>query len=145
LSISSNVKLPNGELAKLADLQHIEEVKRKLGDPSVPLFKEVRELILRKCTLKKEQQIRAVFEKQPFGELEWDRWFEVHAQRTWPKTAEGKTDGWHGHYLDWMRAADPNTKIIYAMQPQEYGPEFPAGEAFPDAGILQIGAIPPQF
>jgi transcriptional regulator with XRE-family HTH domain len=64
------LKLPNGELSKLADLQRIEEVKRKLGDPPAPLFKEARELILRKCTLKKEQQIRAIFEKQAFGELE---------------------------------------------------------------------------
>jgi hypothetical protein len=34
------------------------------------LFKEVRELILRKCAPDKERQIRAIFEKQPFGELE---------------------------------------------------------------------------
>src|SRR6202043_2826024 len=35
-----------------------------------PLFTEVRELILRKCAPGKENQIRAIFEKQPFGELE---------------------------------------------------------------------------
>ena len=64
------LKLPNGELSKLADLQRIEELKGKLGDPPVPLFKEFRELILRKCALDKEKQIRAIFEKQPFGELE---------------------------------------------------------------------------
>ena len=64
------LKLPSGELSKLADLQRIEELKRKLGDPPVPLFKEVRELILRKCAPDKEKQIRAIFEKQPFGELE---------------------------------------------------------------------------
>jgi transcriptional regulator with XRE-family HTH domain len=64
------LKLPSGELSNLADLQRIEEIKRKLGDPPVPLFKEVRELILRKCAPDKEKQIRAIFEKQPFGELE---------------------------------------------------------------------------
>jgi hypothetical protein len=64
------LKLPSGELSQLADLQRIEELKRKLGDPPVPLFKEVRELILRKCAPNKEKQIRAIFEKQPFGELE---------------------------------------------------------------------------
>ena len=64
------LKLPSGELSKLADLQRIEELKRKLGDPPVPLFKEVRELILHKCVPNKEKQIRAIFEKQPFGELE---------------------------------------------------------------------------
>ncbi len=64
------LKLPSGELSQLAELQRIEELKRKLGDPPVPLFKEVRELILRKCAPDKEKQIRAIFEKQPFGELE---------------------------------------------------------------------------
>lgn len=64
------LKLPNGELAKLADLQRQEELKRKLADPPTPLFKEVRELVLRKCKPDKQRQIRAIFEKQPFGELE---------------------------------------------------------------------------
>ena len=64
------LKLPSGKLSNLADLQRIEELKRKLGDPPASLFKEVRELILRKCALGKEKQIRAIFEKQPFGELE---------------------------------------------------------------------------
>jgi transcriptional regulator with XRE-family HTH domain len=64
------LKLPKGELAKLADLQRGEELKRKLGDPPVPLFKGVRELILHKCERDKEKQLRAIFEKQPFGELE---------------------------------------------------------------------------
>src|SRR5437899_628939 len=64
------LKLPKGELAKLADLQRGEELKRKLGDPPAPLFKGVRELILHKCERDKEKQLRAIFEKQPFGELE---------------------------------------------------------------------------
>ena len=64
------LKLPSGQLSKLADLQRKEELKKKLADPPTPLFKEVRELILRKCAPNKENQIRAIFEKQPFGELE---------------------------------------------------------------------------
>ncbi len=64
------LKLPRGKLSKLADLQRKEELKRKLDDPPTPLFKEVRELILRKSTPHKEKQVRAIFEKQPFGELE---------------------------------------------------------------------------
>jgi transcriptional regulator with XRE-family HTH domain len=64
------LKLPNGELAKLADLERQEELKRKLADPPAPLFREVRELVLRKCKPDKQKQIRAIFEKQPFGELE---------------------------------------------------------------------------
>ncbi|HEV2750726.1 MAG TPA: helix-turn-helix transcriptional regulator [Gemmatimonadales bacterium] len=64
------LKLPNGELAKLADLQRKEELKRDLGDQPVPLFDEVRELILRKCNPENEKHVRAIFEQQPFGELE---------------------------------------------------------------------------
>ncbi len=64
------LKLPSGRLSKLADLQRKEELKRNLVDPPKPLFGEVRELILRKCAPGKEKQIRAIFEKQPFGELE---------------------------------------------------------------------------
>ena len=64
------LKLPSGELSKLADLQREEELKRRLEGPLTPLFKEVRELILRKCAPHKEKQIRAILEKQPFGELE---------------------------------------------------------------------------
>lgn len=64
------LKLPNGELAKLAELERQEELRRKLGDPPAPLFKEVRELVLRKCKPDKQKQILAIVAKQPFGELE---------------------------------------------------------------------------
>ncbi len=64
------LKLPTGELAKLAHLQRKEELKRELGEEPVPLFREVRQLILRKCNPGNEPHIRAIFEKQPFGELE---------------------------------------------------------------------------
>ena len=68
--MESFLKLPSGELSKLADIQRIEELKVKLGDSPTPLLKEVRELVLRKCAPGKERKIRAIFEKQPFGELE---------------------------------------------------------------------------
>ena len=64
------LKLPSGELAKLADLQRKEVLKRELGDEPAPLFHEVRELILRKCNPERQKHVRAIFEKQPFGELE---------------------------------------------------------------------------
>ena len=64
------LKLPSGELAKLADLQRREELKRELGDDPAPLFHEVRELILGKCNPEQQEHVRAIFEKQPFGELE---------------------------------------------------------------------------
>ena len=64
------LKLPVGELAKVADAQRKAELKRELGDEPAPLFREVRALILRKCAPESEGHIRAIFEKQPFGELE---------------------------------------------------------------------------
>ncbi|HEY6207523.1 MAG TPA: helix-turn-helix transcriptional regulator [Gemmatimonadales bacterium] len=64
------LKLPSGELAKLADLRHKEELKRELGEEPVPLYHEFRQLILRKCNREKEKHVRAIFEEQPFGELE---------------------------------------------------------------------------
>jgi transcriptional regulator with XRE-family HTH domain len=62
--------LPAGQLATLAVLQRKDALKRKLADPPTPLFKEVRELILRKCEPGNAQAIRAIFEKEPFGALE---------------------------------------------------------------------------
>ena len=64
------LKLPSGELAKLADLQRKEALKKKLADPPRPLFQGFRELMLRKCAPDKQEQVRAIFEKEPFGELE---------------------------------------------------------------------------
>jgi len=64
------LRLPPGELARVADRQRKEGLKRELGDQPAPLFQEVRALILRKCKPGRERHIRAVFEKEPFGELE---------------------------------------------------------------------------
>ena len=65
--IGQFLKLPNGELAKLAIVEY---QAVDLGEPPAPLFKEVRGLVLRKCKPDKQERIRAIFEKQPFGELE---------------------------------------------------------------------------
>ena len=64
------LKLPSGELARVADGQRKEQLKRELGDEPAALFRDVRELILRKCNPDTLRHVRAVFEKQPFGELE---------------------------------------------------------------------------
>lgn len=68
--MEKSLKLPTGRLSRLAELQRKEEFKRRLMDPPAPLFKEVRKLVLRKCAADKTDQVRAVFEKQPFGEVE---------------------------------------------------------------------------
>lgn len=64
------LRLPRGELARVADRQRKEGLKRELGDQPAPLFQDVRALILRKCKPERERHLRAVFEKEPFGELE---------------------------------------------------------------------------
>src|SRR5579884_1962309 len=63
------LKLPAGRLAELADIQRRQELKRKIQSPTVPLLREVRELLLKKCKSQRAQ-VRAIFEKEPFGELE---------------------------------------------------------------------------
>ena len=68
--IESFLKLSGGKLAKLAYAQRTEQLKRDLEDPPAPLFREVRELVVRKCAADRRQQIREIFERQPFGELE---------------------------------------------------------------------------
>src|SRR6185436_7564167 len=64
------LKLPAGKLAGLADLQRNQELKKKIQSPPVPLFREVRELFLEKYKRGKRVQVRAIFEKERFGELE---------------------------------------------------------------------------
>lgn len=68
--MSEFLRLSNGELAKLAHAERLEEYRRSYEEPHGALLKETRELILRKCVPARQQQIRAVFERQPFGELE---------------------------------------------------------------------------
>src|SRR6266446_2565251 len=64
------LKLPAGKLAGLADLQRKQELRKKIQSPPVPLFREVRELLLEKCKRDKRRQVRAIVEREPFGELE---------------------------------------------------------------------------
>jgi len=68
--IGKALKLPRGELSKLAELQRKEELRRKVAEPPRPLFQECRELILRKCDSARQKEVRRIFEKEPFGELE---------------------------------------------------------------------------
>jgi len=68
--IGEFLKLPAGELSRLADLQRREQLKLRVAEPPRPLFKECRQLILRKCEPDRQRDIRRIFEKEPFGELE---------------------------------------------------------------------------
>src|SRR5881409_1700271 len=63
------LKLPHGELARVAEAHLKEERKRRLGEVA-PLVPELRALILRKCTPDQLEPVRAIIELQSFGELE---------------------------------------------------------------------------
>jgi transcriptional regulator with XRE-family HTH domain len=64
------LRLPSGELARLAEVQRDQQLRRGLAEEPTPLFREVRDLILRKCHPDREPDIRSIFEREPFGELE---------------------------------------------------------------------------
>src|SRR5688572_3831546 len=64
------LKLPEGELARVSELQRREELKREIGEEPAPLFQETRALILRKCSRRKAKAVASIFAKAPFGELE---------------------------------------------------------------------------
>jgi transcriptional regulator with XRE-family HTH domain len=64
------LKLPVGELSRLADVQRQEELKKRVTEPPRPLFQQCRDLILRKCQPDRQKEVRRIFEKEPFGELE---------------------------------------------------------------------------
>jgi hypothetical protein len=64
------LKLPSGELSRLAETQRKDELKKKIAEIPVPLFQETRNLILRKCDPERRAEVRRIFEKETFGELE---------------------------------------------------------------------------
>jgi transcriptional regulator with XRE-family HTH domain len=64
------LRLPAGELSRLAELQRQETLKKMVAEPPGPLFKECRELVIRKCVSDRQKEIRRIFDKEPFGELE---------------------------------------------------------------------------
>jgi transcriptional regulator with XRE-family HTH domain len=68
--IAKVLRIPSKELSNLAETQRREELKRRVLDPPLPLFKEFRQLILRKCIATKKKQITSIFEREPFGEFE---------------------------------------------------------------------------
>jgi len=63
------LEIPRGELARLVrpSARAGEEASRYGADA---LFREFRDLVLRKCVPARREQVRAVFEREPFGTLE---------------------------------------------------------------------------
>src|SRR5271165_3925476 len=55
--MSEFLKLPAAELSRLADVQRQEELKKRVAQPPRPLFKECRDLILRKCEPERQVEV----------------------------------------------------------------------------------------
>jgi transcriptional regulator with XRE-family HTH domain len=68
--IGGFLQLPAGELARMAEAQRRLEFHKRAAEPPAPLFRECRGLILRKCEAGRRQEMRRIFEKDAFGELE---------------------------------------------------------------------------
>jgi transcriptional regulator with XRE-family HTH domain len=64
------LRLPSGRLSKLAEAQRRMELKKRIAEPPKALFKDCRELILRKCRSNRRVEVRRIFEKEALGELE---------------------------------------------------------------------------
>ena len=104
------LKLPDGDLSKLADLQRKEELKRRFDSPPSPLFGEVREQILWKCKPGKRNEIRQIFEKEPFGEIE-----RIVTQKLLDVAKETTKQGWSDQ--NWLRlVARANQKSYEEMR-----------------------------
>ena len=64
------LQLAPGELGRLAEIERTQELKRRLGATTEPMFQQFRDLVLKKCVPGKREEVRAVFDAQPFGTLE---------------------------------------------------------------------------
>jgi transcriptional regulator with XRE-family HTH domain len=104
------LELPSGDLSKLADLQRKHELKRRFDSPSLPLFGDIREMVLSKCKRIKQKELRHIFEKEPFGEIE-----RIVTQKLLDVAKEITKQGWNDE--NWLRSlARANHKSYEEMR-----------------------------
>ena len=104
--IEKFLKLPAGDLSKLADLQLKQELKRKVDFPPVPLFGQVREQILGKCEKSIRNEIKHIFEKEPFGEIE-----RIITQKLLDVAKDLTREGWSDE--NWLRLVARGNRKSY--------------------------------
>lgn len=68
--MSGLLGVPRDELARLAALQHHQALDRTWRAEPAALFGPMRELVLHKCRPVRQASMRAIFEKEPFGNVE---------------------------------------------------------------------------
>ena len=98
--------LPREELARLAALEHHEALDQKWQQAPPARFGPMRELVLGKCRRSRQPQMRAIFEKQPFGEL------EQLITRTLIEIVRGEARA-HARDDDWVRSIARTTGNSY--------------------------------
>ena len=62
--------LEPGALGRLAEIERAEKLERRLDRTPAPLFRQFRELLLRKCAPERRAEVRGIFDSRPFGTLE---------------------------------------------------------------------------
>lgn len=104
------LKLSPGDLSKLAELQRAQNLKRKFDYPPRPLFEEVREIVLSKSNPNRQKELRQIFEKEPFGEIE-----RIVTQKLLDVAKEITREGWNND--KWMnKMARVNEKKFQEMR-----------------------------
>ncbi len=98
--MESFLRLRPGELVRVVEIERAEEARRKLGKHPAPLFREFRDLVLRKCVAARREEVRAEFEDRPFGPLE--RLITRTLLEAVQKVARKKLESDH-----WLRLASP--------------------------------------
>lgn len=64
------LRLPAGELSRLAEQERREQLKKRVETPPAPLFPALRELVLNRCQPERAGLLREIFERTPYGEME---------------------------------------------------------------------------
>ena len=64
------LEIEEGELGRLAEIERTEEIRRRYGQVPEALYQEFRDLVVRRCVREKRDEVRAIFQQQPFGTLE---------------------------------------------------------------------------
>jgi len=64
------LKLPPGQLSRLAEAQRLVDLKKKISHLPRPVFENSREALLAKCAPATQTELKQNFEKDAFGDLE---------------------------------------------------------------------------
>ncbi len=93
--IESFLKFPNGELTRLAEVQRLLELKRRAGEVPQPLNEFQREVLLSKCSEANREDLKRIFEKDAYGEVERLITQTIHSLLGRDEDIETSLRSWH--------------------------------------------------